>query len=148
MTLGETLGPRFAGTGGSTLSDLIEFCRHRSAMMKIKKPRLNCRGFSFSLNVTKTHYATKVFAAEILATKISLVHCSSQLPVLSQHRAALAAHAPAMSRERCAAAQQIAPGHAAGTVAQPRRGRPAWRKLGKIDGLGGGARKCKKRPNQ
>jgi len=53
-----------------------------------------------------------------------------------------------MGRERRAAAQQIVPCHAAGTVAPPRRGRPAWRKLGKIDGPGGGVGKGKKRPNQ
>jgi hypothetical protein len=53
-----------------------------------------------------------------------------------------------MGRERRAAAQQIVPCHASGTVAQPRRSRPAWRKLGKIDGPGGGVGKGKKRPNQ
>jgi hypothetical protein len=101
-------------------------------------------GFSFSLNATKTHYATKIFATEISL----LQQTPSQLPVLPQHRAALVAHAPTMGGERCAAAHQIAPSHAAGTVAPSRRGRPAWRKLGKIDGPGGGVGKSEKRPNQ
>jgi hypothetical protein len=105
-------------------------------------------GFSLSLNATKTHYATKTFATKILATELVHKQSSLQLSVLSQHRAALVAHAQAMGRERRAATQQIAPCHAAGTVAPPRRGRPAWRELGKIDGLGGSAGKGKKRPNQ
>jgi hypothetical protein len=106
-------------------------------------------GFSFSLNATKTHYATKILTSKNLREEKSRSPRSSlQLSVLSQHRAALVAYAPAMGRERRAAAQQIVPCHAAGTVAPARRRRPAWRKLGKIDGFGGSAGKGKKRPNQ
>jgi hypothetical protein len=106
-----------------------------------KNPGNNCRGFHFHSTRQKRTMRHKFLL-------LKLQQSSSQLPVLSQHRAALAAHAPAMSRKRRAAAQQIAPGHAAGTVAQPRGRRSAWRKLGKIDGLGGGAGKGKEWPNQ
>lgn len=61
-----------------------------------------------------------------------------QLPVFTQHRAALAADAPAVRGERSATAQEVAPGHAAGMVAISRGRRPARRKLGKIDGAGAG----------
>ena len=59
-----------------------------------------------------------------------------QLPILSQHFAARVAHAPAMRGERRATAEQVAPGHAAGAVTQPRRRRLAGREFGEIDGAG------------
>jgi hypothetical protein len=113
-----------------------------------KKPRRNGRGFHFHSTLLKRITLQKFLLLKSLRLKFRTQQSPSQLSVLSQHRAALAAHAPAMSRERRAAAQQIAPGHAAGTVAQSRGRRPAWRKLGEIDGLGGGAGKGKERPDQ
>ena len=53
-----------------------------------------------------------------------------------------------MGGKRRAAAQEVAPAHAAGAVAQPGRGRFAWSELGQIDGARDGARKRKQRPDQ
>ena len=58
------------------------------------------------------------------------------MPILSEHLTARAAHAPAMRGERGAAVKQVAPGHAAGVVTQPRRRRLAGREFGEIDGAG------------
>ena len=59
-----------------------------------------------------------------------------QLPILSEHLTARAAHAPTMCGERGAAAKQVAPGYAGGAVTQPRRGRFAGREFGEINGAG------------
>jgi hypothetical protein len=56
-----------------------------------------------------------------------------QLSVLPEHRAAIAADAPAVRRERRAAAKQIIPGHTAGMVTQLCCRGFAWRQFGKID---------------
>ena len=69
----------------------------------------------------------------------------SELSVFPEHRAAFVADAPAMGGKRRAAMQEVAPGHAAGVVAQPRGGRPARRQLGEIDGVGGGGGKAKQK---
>ena len=49
-----------------------------------------------------------------------------------------------MGGKRRAALQEIAEGHAAGAVAQPGGGRTARRKLGEINGVGGGGGKAQK----
>jgi hypothetical protein len=54
-----------------------------------------------------------------------------------QHRAAFIADAPAMSGKRRAAAQKIAPGHAASVIAQACSGRLTRRQLGKVDRMSG-----------
>ena len=59
-----------------------------------------------------------------------------QLPILSEHLTARAAHAPAMRGERGAAAKHVTPGHSGGAVTQPRRGRSARREFGEINGAG------------
>jgi hypothetical protein len=65
-----------------------------------------------------------------------------QLSVFVEHRAAIARDAPAMGGERCATAHQVAPRHATGAIAHSRGGRLARRKLGEIDGVGGGCGKA------
>jgi hypothetical protein len=66
-----------------------------------------------------------------------------QLPVLTQHRPAIAADAPALRGKRRAAVQETVPAHAGGAVAEFRGGRPARRQFGEIDGIGGGGAKAK-----
>ena len=58
------------------------------------------------------------------------------MPILPEHLTARAADTPAMRGERCATAEQVAKGHAAGAVTQPRRRRLARREFGEIDGAG------------
>jgi hypothetical protein len=53
-----------------------------------------------------------------------------------EHRAAIAADAPAMSGERCATTHQAAPRHATGTIAHSSGGRLARRKFSEIDRVG------------
>src|SRR5580704_11313678 len=64
--------------------------------------------------------------------------CGLQLSVFVEHRAAIARDAPAMGGERCATTRKVAPRHAGGAIAHSRGGRLARRKLGEIDGVGGG----------
>jgi hypothetical protein len=59
------------------------------------------------------------------------------LSVLLEHCATAAADPPAMGGERRTALHQVAPGHAARTVAEARSRRPAWCKRGKINRTGG-----------
>ena len=60
-----------------------------------------------------------------------------QLSVFVEHRAAIAADAPAMGGERCATTRKVAPRHASGAIAHSRGGRLARRKLGEVDRVGG-----------
>jgi hypothetical protein len=68
----------------------------------------------------------------------------SQLSILLEHRAAIVANAPAMSGQRRATPNQIAPGHAARMIAEPGGGRLARRKFSEIDCIRGGGRKAEK----
>jgi len=67
-----------------------------------------------------------------------------QLSVFVEHRAAIAADAPAMGGERCATTRKVAPRHAGGAIAHSRGGRLARREFGEIDRVGG----CSGKANQ
>ena len=97
-----------------------------------------------------------VFYADTTPTETQTLHTQLkrrrslrlQLAVFAEHGAALVADTPAVSGKRRPAAQQVCPSHAARMIAHPCRGRLAWRKLGKIDGLRGRAGKRDQRPDQ
>ena len=65
-----------------------------------------------------------------------------QLSVFVEHRAAIAADAPAMGGERCATTHKVAPRHAGGAIAHPSGSRLARRKFGEIDCVGGSCGKA------
>jgi hypothetical protein len=67
-----------------------------------------------------------------------------QLAVFVEHRAAIAADAPAMGGERRATTRKVAPRHAGGAIAHSRGGGLTRRKLGEIDRVGG----CSGKANQ
>ncbi|HXX03679.1 MAG TPA: hypothetical protein VEJ37_05040 [Xanthobacteraceae bacterium] len=60
----------------------------------------------------------------------------SKLAVLPQYLAARTADPPTLRGEFCAAAEQVAPGHTAGSIAELRRGRLARRQFSEIDRIG------------
>jgi hypothetical protein len=95
--------------------------------------------FSGSCSKRKTQRQTPALRRRGLAfPKLKLASGRLQLSVFVEHRAAIARDAPAMGGERCATAHQVAPRHATGTIAHSRCGRLARRKLGEVDGVGGG----------
>ena len=81
-----------------------------------------------------------VAAPGFCTTKTEISRSSTdrlQLSVFVEHRAAIAADAPAMGGERCATTHKVAPRHAGGAIAHSGGGRLAWRKLGEVDRIGG-----------
>jgi len=116
--------------------------------MKIKKPRHNCRGFHFHSTLQKRttlqkFLLLKIFATEIPFTTIfvTTVRTFATPRGTGRLRASYGPRGSRRSATDCSMSCRR-------TVAPARRGRQAWRKLGKIDGLGGSAGKGKKRPNQ
>jgi hypothetical protein len=65
-----------------------------------------------------------------------------QLSIFVEHRAAIAADAPAMGGERRATTHQASPRHATGTIAHSSGGRLARREFGEIDRVGGRSSKA------
>jgi hypothetical protein len=65
-----------------------------------------------------------------------------QLSVFVEHRAAIAADAPAVGGERCTATRKVAPRHAGGAIAHPGGGGLARGKFGEINRIGGGSGKA------
>jgi hypothetical protein len=65
-----------------------------------------------------------------------------QLSVFVEHRAAIAADAPAVGGERCTTTREVAPRHAGRAIAHPGGGRLARGKLGEINRIGGSSGKA------
>src|SRR5262249_4432540 len=67
-----------------------------------------------------------------------------ELSVSLEDRAAPVPHPGTVGREGGATPEQVAPGHAAGPIAEPGRGGPAGRQIFHVDGVGGGGGQSEK----